>query len=85
MMLRQAPGSLVIGSTTAGADGGMTMFYLPGRIFTGFSGISPLNPDESETQRIGIIPDIEVKRTVTGIRDGVDEYLEKAVEIINAK
>lgn len=85
MRFRQAPGSVVIGSTTAGADGGMSMFYLPGRIFTGFSGISPLNPDESETQRVGIIPDIEVKPTVQGIKDGIDEYVKKAIEIINSQ
>ncbi|WP_262603173.1 hypothetical protein [Ichthyenterobacterium magnum] len=35
-----------------------------------------------ETQRVGIVPDIEVKPTVKGIRDGKDEVLEKAIEII---
>ncbi len=84
MMFRQAPGSVVIGSTTAGADGNTSMFYLPGKIFTGFSGMSPLNPDESETQRVGIIPDIEVKPTVNGIRDGIDEYVKKAIEYVES-
>jgi C-terminal processing protease CtpA/Prc len=40
-------------------------------------------PDGRETQRTGIVPDIEVKPTVQGICEGRDELLEKAVEIIN--
>ena len=40
-------------------------------------------PNGDETQRIGIVPDIEVKPTVKGIRAGKDELLEKAIEIIN--
>jgi C-terminal processing protease CtpA/Prc len=39
-------------------------------------------PDGRETQRIGIVPDIEVKPTIQGIRVGRDELLEKAIEII---
>jgi hypothetical protein len=37
------------------------------------------NPDKRPTQRIGIIPDIEVLPTVAGIRDGRDEVLEAAL------
>lgn len=40
-------------------------------------------PDGRETQRIGIVPDIEVKRTIKGVIEGRDELLEKAIEIIN--
>jgi C-terminal processing protease CtpA/Prc len=39
-------------------------------------------PDGEETQRIGIVPDIEVKPTIQGIREGRDELMEKAIEII---
>ena len=40
-------------------------------------------PDGKETQRIGIVPDIEIKPTIAGIRSGRDELLEKAIELIN--
>ena len=68
MAYRVHPNALVIGSTTAGADGNVTNFYLPGNIFTLFSGIGVYYPDGGETQRIGIVPDIEVKPTINGIR-----------------
>ncbi len=34
-------------------------------------------------QRIGIVPDIEVKPTLEGLRLHRDELIEKAIEIIN--
>lgn len=83
MALKAAPNALVIGSTTAGADGNVTYFDLPGGIRTRISGIGIYYPDGTETQRIGIVPDIFVKPTIEGIRLGKDEVLEKAIEVIN--
>jgi C-terminal processing protease CtpA/Prc len=80
MAFRRAPNAIVMGSTTAGADGNVSGLYLPGNLYTMFSGISILNPDGTETQRVGIVPDIEVKRTVKGIKEGKDELLIKALE-----
>ncbi len=79
------PNAIVIGSTTAGADGNVAEFYLPGGISTMISGVGVYYPDGKETQRVGIIPDIEIKPTIQGIKDGRDEVLEKAIEIINEK
>jgi len=83
MALRNAPNATVIGSTTAGADGNISRIILPGGIKTMFSGIGVYYPDGRKTQRVGIIPDIELKPTVEGIRAGKDELLEKAREIMN--
>jgi C-terminal processing protease CtpA/Prc len=47
----------------------------------GYAGLF-MDPDGRETQRIGIVPDIEVKPTIKGVREGRDELLEKAIEII---
>lgn len=85
MAFRVAPKATVIGSTTAGADGNVSSFLLPGSISTMISGIGVYYPDGKETQRIGIIPDIEVKPTIKGIIEGRDELLEKAIEVINQK
>ncbi len=85
MALRLAPHATVIGSTTAGADGNVSQFYLPGGINTLISGIGIYYPDGRETQRIGIIPDIVVKPTIRGITKGKDEPLEKAIEMVNSK
>jgi C-terminal processing protease CtpA/Prc len=40
------------------------------------------NPKGDETQHVSILPDIEVKLTIAGIRLGKDELLEKAIEVI---
>jgi C-terminal processing protease CtpA/Prc len=85
MAYRVNPNSTVIGSTTAGADGNVSQFYLPGGISTMISGIGVYYPDGKETQRIGIVPDIELKPTIQGIKEGRDELLEKAIEIINGQ
>lgn len=79
------PNAKIVGSTTAGADGNVSALHLPGRIKTMISGIGVYYPDGKETQRVGIIPDIEVKPTIQGIKAGRDEVLEKAVEIIKAQ
>jgi C-terminal processing protease CtpA/Prc len=84
MAFRTAPNAVVIGSTTAGADGDVSKFWLPGVASTMISGIGVYYPDGRETQRIGIVPDIEIKPTINGIRDGRDELLEKAISIINS-
>lgn len=83
MALRKAPHAKVFGSQTAGADGNVSYITLPGELQTTFTGIGVYNPDESETQRIGIIPDVEVKPTIDGIKNNKDEVLEKAMNWIN--
>jgi C-terminal processing protease CtpA/Prc len=82
MCLQAIPNSIVIGSTTAGADGNVSKIELIGGISTYISGTGVYYPDGRETQRVGIIPDIEIHPTIQGIREGRDELLEKAIEII---
>jgi C-terminal processing protease CtpA/Prc len=84
MALRTAPRATVVGSTTAGADGDISAITLPGNIVTYISGLGVYYPDGRETQRIGIVPDVEVKPTIKGITEGRDEVLEKAVQLIEA-
>lgn len=84
MGFQSIPGAVVIGSTTAGADGNITFFVLPGGLRTGITGIGVYYPDGRETQRVGIIPDITIRPTIQGIRDRRDEVLERAVEYVNS-
>lgn len=85
MALRLAPNAKVIGSTTAGADGNISEINLPGGIKTTISGIGVFYPDGRPTQRIGILPDIEVKKTIYGVKTGKDEILECAISEIIKK
>jgi len=82
MALRVAPEAVVIGSTTAGADGNVSRIILPGAINTMISGIGVYYPDGTETQRVGIVPDIEIHPTIESVRKGEDLLMEKAIEVI---
>jgi C-terminal processing protease CtpA/Prc len=80
MAFRAATGAIVIGSTTAGADGNVSQFALPGGLRTMISGLGVFYPDK--TQQVGIVPNIEVKPTIEGIRAGRDEVMEEALRQI---
>jgi hypothetical protein len=82
MAFRAAPGAVVVGNTTAGADGNVSGIPLPGGLQTMISGIGVFYPDKTPTQRVGIIPDIIVKPTREGIRTNRDEILEAALSHI---
>ncbi len=83
MAFRAGENTTIIGSQTAGADGNVVYLFLPGGLMTCISGLGVYYPDGTRTQRIGIVPDIEIHPTIQGIREGRDELLERAVEIIN--
>lgn len=85
MALQTADNATIVGSQTAGADGNVIPFKMIGGHETMFTGIGVFYPDGRETQRIGIVPDIEVKPTIAGIKAGKDEVLEKALEFIMAE
>ncbi len=81
MMFKQHPKAKIIGSNTSGANGDIIKFKLAG-LDTCFTGLGAYYPDGRETQRIGIIPDIIIKPTVDGIKNGKDEVLERALMYI---
>lgn len=83
MKYRCTPNTLVMGSMTAGADGNMSGIMLPGNLGVTFSGLGVYYPDKTETQQVGIVPDMEVKNTIQGIREGRDEVLEAAIDYLN--
>jgi C-terminal processing protease CtpA/Prc len=85
MALQTAPNVITIGSQTAGADGDVSCFPLPGGITTCFSGVGVYYPDLTPTQRKGIRIDYEVKPTIEGIRKEKDEILEYAIDFIKSK
>jgi C-terminal processing protease CtpA/Prc len=82
LAFRSAPNAIVVGSTTAGADGNVSTLALPGGLHTMISGVGVFYADEKPTQQVGIVPDIEVKPTIAGIRAKRDEALEEALRQI---
>ena len=85
MAFRAGDNTTIVGSTTAGADGNVSEIVLPGGLRTRISGIGVYYPDRNETQKVGIVPDIEVHPTVKGIKEGRDELLEAAIDVILEK
>lgn len=82
MALKTAPDVTVIGTPTSGADGNVALVALPGGVRTYYSGLGVFYPDGSPTQRVGIVPDIELAPTIRGIQTGTDELLARARQII---
>jgi len=82
LFYRAANGTVFIGSPTQGVDGDTTSFTAPGGIRISFSGQDIRWPDGRQLQRVGLIPDIEVRPTIAGIQAGRDELLERALAYI---
>ena len=77
-----ARNTTIIDSQTAGEDGNVTNIDYMKAFHSQFSGIGVYYPNKRETQRIGIIPDIEIKPTILGIQQGKDELLDRAIKFI---
>ena len=82
MFFQAADNCMVIGSQTAGADGNVSNFEAVKAVFTRFIGGGVYYRDRRETQRIGIIPDIEIKPSILGIQQGKDEVFDCALQLI---
>ena len=82
LAFRSAPKAIVVGSSTAGADGNVSPLPLPGGLRTMISGVGVFYPDKRPTQQVGITPNVEVRPTIAGIREQRDEVLEEALRQI---
>jgi len=75
----------IVGSTTAGTNGNVNYFSLPGRYTVYWTGMRVLKHDGSQHHGVGIKPTVPVTPTAKGIAAGRDEVLAKAVEVLKAK
>jgi C-terminal processing protease CtpA/Prc len=73
----------IVGQPTAGTNGNVNVINLPGNFRVTWTGMRVVKHDGSQHHLVGILPTIPVKRTVKGVLEGRDEFLEKALEIIN--
>jgi C-terminal processing protease CtpA/Prc len=71
----------IIGQPTAGTNGNVNPFSLPGGYKISWTGMKVVKHNNSQHHGIGILPDIYIEKTIKGLRDGRDEYLEKAIEL----
>jgi C-terminal processing protease CtpA/Prc len=82
MVLQATPGSITVGSQTAGADGNVSRINFPDGHMSLLTGLGVYYPDKSPTQRVGVKVDKVVIPTPAGIAAGRDEVLEAAMREI---
>jgi C-terminal processing protease CtpA/Prc len=71
----------IVGQPTAGTNGNVNPFILPGGYRVMWTGMRVVKHDGSRHHGVGIIPDVPVQRTLKGVKAGRDEFLEKAIEV----
>jgi C-terminal processing protease CtpA/Prc len=74
-----ANGTKFVGGPTAGANGDVTWFLVPGGISVAFSGQAVAHADGRPLQRVGLQPDVPAAPTIAGVRAGKDEVLDAAL------
>lgn len=79
LFFKAANNTVLVGSQTAGANGDVTRFKIPGNMLLTFSGQTVWYPDGKPLQKVGLKPDIFIKPTIKGIQNGKDEVLERAI------
>ena len=82
LFLRGAENVTFMGSNTVGAVGMCLVLPLPDGHGLMYTAQSTYTLDGELTNRVGIAPDIEVKRTIQGIKEGRDELKEAAIEYL---
>ena len=75
----------IVGLPTAGANGNVNPFQLPGGFMVSWTGMRVVKHDGSQHHLVGIIPTVPVHRSLRALREGRDEFVEKAVELIRAR
>ncbi len=75
----------IVGQPTAGTNGNVNVLLLPGGFRIPWTGMRVVKHDGSQHHLVGILPTVPVNRTVEGVIDGRDEFLEKALELIKGE
>lgn len=72
----------IVGEASAGTNGNVNPFTLPGGYRVIWTGMQVLKHDGSQHHGVGILPTVPVARTRAGVAAGRDERLERAIEAV---
>jgi len=75
----------LVGEATAGCNGNANFIELPAGIRVMWTGMDVRRHDHTPFYGVGFGPDVPVVRTLRGIREGRDEYLEAAIAFLEGK
>lgn len=73
----------IVGEPTAGTNGNVNPFTLPGGYSISWTGMKVLKHDGTRHHGVGIHPTVPVLPTAEGLAAGRDEVLEKALDVIS--
>ena len=82
MLVQNGEKVTLMGENTIGSNGFCLILPIPGGNMVMHTAQGIYTPDGGQTQRIGVSPDIEVKKTIEGIKEGRDEVKEAAIAYI---
>ncbi len=82
LQLETANNTAFVGGLSAGAEAEVTKLDLPGGIAISFSATDVRHANGGKLQRVGLQPAEMVQPTVSGVRSGRDEVLEKALDFV---
>jgi C-terminal processing protease CtpA/Prc len=71
----------IVGGPTAGTNGNVNPFELPGGYRVWWTGMRVLKQDGSQHHGVGILPTVPAAKTIAGVAAGRDEILEKGIEV----
>lgn len=72
----------LVGEASAGTNGNVNPFTLPGNYRISWTGMKVLKHDGSRHHGVGILPTVPVERTRAGVAAGRDEILEAGLEVL---
>jgi C-terminal processing protease CtpA/Prc len=74
----------IVGEATAGTNGSVNPFLIPGGYLISWTGMKVIKHDGSQHHGIGILPTIPVSLTRAGIAAGRDEILERGIQAVSS-
>lgn len=77
--------AVTVGEPTAGCNGNVNYIHLPCGYKVKWTGMKVLKHDGSQLYKKGFEPDYPVSKTIQAVKEGRDEYLEKALEVARLK
>jgi C-terminal processing protease CtpA/Prc len=75
----------IVGGPTAGTNGNVNPFKLPGGHTISWTGMKVLKHDGSQHHGIGILPTVPASRTRQGAAENKDEVLLRGLEVVKSK
>jgi C-terminal processing protease CtpA/Prc len=75
----------IVGGPTAGTNGNINPFKLPGGYAVTWTGMKVLKHDRSQHHGIGIQPTVPVSRTRKGVAEGKDEILLRGLAVVKRR